>query len=639
MIALLIFCATLLLYTLQRNGKKSTQTIFFQFAPPVDTGQVCVHPDLSKDSRILDEFYTPLPPIKCREHDWVYTRDGRLYLNKTVLEILKLDEDSIRCTYAALRRESDFRTSCSDEKPFYVSGEVIPTDFFRVTCKAHSAYTNLFNIFSPVPSYLNYHAHVRYEDEMVAKLETPTSDPKLGLDVVMIGLDSVSQIAWRRLLPRTYNYMVKTLGSVLMESYNIVGDGTPQALIPILTGYNELELPDCLWRTKGSSTVDVYPMIWKEFKKAGYMTLLAEDAPGIGTFQYRMRGFETQPTDHYMRTFYLHATPQFSKERDLCLGAIPRHKVPLNYLQDFITVYRKQRKFAFLFYNELSHDDPNGLQHADDDLSQLLQNLQERKLLNNTMLIMFSDHGSRFSKFRATSQGLLEERMPFVSVTLPLWFRERFPKEWQNLRVNSKRLVTPYDLHALIREAIDFKGADQTYSLQSRSISPFAEIPKERACADAGIDTHWCACLAWEPVHVNDVNIKAIAEDLITYINEFISTEEDKCAKLKLAEIVRASKLKPNQKMLSFSKSKDINGRIPEFNNKADIVRVDYQLTISTKPGNGLFEATMTIVEGQIERVNDDSISRVNKYGNDPHCILQTRDDLRKYCFCKDLLQ
>jgi hypothetical protein len=52
----------------------------------------------------------------------------------------------------------------------------------------------------------------------------------------------------------------------------MLGDGTPQALIPIFTGKTELELPRTLKRLAKKDFVDVYPMVWKDFRKKGYVT-------------------------------------------------------------------------------------------------------------------------------------------------------------------------------------------------------------------------------------------------------------------------------------------------------------------------------------------------------------------------------
>jgi hypothetical protein len=60
----------------------------------------------------------------------------------------------------------------------------------------------------------------------------------------MFGFDSLSRMAWTRLLPQTREFFLTALGGIELEGYNIVGDGTPAALLPILTGKMEEELPE-----------------------------------------------------------------------------------------------------------------------------------------------------------------------------------------------------------------------------------------------------------------------------------------------------------------------------------------------------------------------------------------------------------
>ena len=48
-----------------------------------------------------------------------------------------------------------------------------------------------------------------------------------------------------------------------MEGYNIVGDGTPQALLPMLTGHTEAELPEARRGQDYANHVDGHPWIWK----------------------------------------------------------------------------------------------------------------------------------------------------------------------------------------------------------------------------------------------------------------------------------------------------------------------------------------------------------------------------------------
>ena len=106
----------------------------------------------------------------------------------------------------------------------------------------------------------------------------------LGYNVLMFGFDSVSRMTFMRFLPKSYSYLIKELGGIVMKGtvsrkqlvrsrdalnfsgYNIVGDGTPAALLPILTGQTEQELPEARRGRDGAETVDRFPWIWKKFK-------------------------------------------------------------------------------------------------------------------------------------------------------------------------------------------------------------------------------------------------------------------------------------------------------------------------------------------------------------------------------------
>lgn len=53
---------------------------------------------------------------------------------------------------------------------------------------------------------------------------------------------------------------------MFFAGYNIVGDGTPAALLPILTGKTEKELPEARRGYAGANVVDRFPWIWKKFR-------------------------------------------------------------------------------------------------------------------------------------------------------------------------------------------------------------------------------------------------------------------------------------------------------------------------------------------------------------------------------------
>lgn len=57
--------------------------------------------------------------------------------------------------------------------------------------------------------------------------------------------------------------------------------------------------------------------------------------------------------------------------------------------------YVQRPHFVFSFHGELSHDSINLVGAADSDLYEWLKRLQVDGVLNNTLLIMMSDHGNR----------------------------------------------------------------------------------------------------------------------------------------------------------------------------------------------------------------------------------------------------
>lgn len=72
----------------------------------------------------------------------------------------------------------------------------------------------------------------------------------------------------------------------MLKGYNIVGDGTPAALIPMLTGKHEQELPNTLKNVNESVQVDkAYPFVWRNFSDVlDYATMYNEDWPNVGEY-------------------------------------------------------------------------------------------------------------------------------------------------------------------------------------------------------------------------------------------------------------------------------------------------------------------------------------------------------------------
>jgi hypothetical protein len=213
--------------------------------------------------------------------------------------------------------------------------------------------------------------------------------------------------------------------------------------------------------------------------------------------------------------------------------------------------------------------------------------------------------------------------MPFFSLLMPRTFQKKYPAEMRNLRLNSKKLTTPFDIHETLLHFLNFeKKFINTANTKKmpRGISLFKYISPNRTCENAQIEPHWCSCLNW-----NDINIKkkianlnnstdaeinsidneynrilkenieihdyiysnesrknyykeydnikkgyyiytksalVLAFKAIEFINSLIGEDlKLYCEKLHLLSIQKISQLNLNQKLLLFKESKDIHGR------------------------------------------------------------------------------
>lgn len=586
--------------------------------------QACKHPHLDVKSPDIMKFIKDEGPITCsEEEDWVKVVGS----NAVITQEAKKKYGDIECSFTDVIRTNDFTNQIGLTTTTHTEYNLEASDYVRVRCAGESG-----NRWSSIL------AGIRHDQDILDRtgwhLLPPTA---LGLNILMFGFDSLSKNTFMRKLPNSYSYFKETMKGIVLEGYNIVGDGTPQALIPILTGKTELELPDTR-RRMGSKAVhvNVYPFIWNKFKDNGYVTAYMEDTPGTGIFTYRLKGFNEVPTDHYMRPFYLEAEQDYSRFKKYCIGSIPRHKIMLDQMKHMYRVYKDRPKFMFGFHGELSHDSYNLIGAADNDLKEWLEWFKSEGHLNNTLLILMSDHGHRFAEVRNTQQGKLEERLPWFSFILPPWFETAYPMAAANLRRNIHRLTTPFDIYPTLNSVLIpppfIKG-----NISHRSISLFQEVPKERTCADAFIEPHWCACLDWESVSSNDPVVLGASRHLISGINNYNSEFSDECQTLQMKEVQWAARLIPSNALRRFKSSRDSDGFVPDLSADTQITKVTYQVKVLASPGGAIFEASLSYDLSQEEysfKIED--VSRINQYGAQASCVEQSQEQLRKFCLCKN---
>jgi hypothetical protein len=92
--------------------------------------------------------------------------------------------------------------------------------------------------------------------------------------------------------------------------------------------------------------------------------------------------------------------------------------------------------------------------------------------------------------------------------------------------------------------------------------------------------------------------------------------------------------IKPQDNLLRFeSIENEVLDKKIQYGDPVNAV-VDYQVTIRTQPGGGVFEGTFRFDEefSVLDLVSD--ISRLNRYNDSSNCVQES--ELKKLCYCKN---
>ncbi|RNA28216.1 DUF229 domain containing [Brachionus plicatilis] len=179
--------------------------------------------------------------------------------------------DSIECKYRKVERIDDFRVKLGKFSALK-SGDIIVDDVVEVECMGHNKTGNTTATFNNL-----YVQVVDKEPERTFDIKKDKNGC-FPYNVMLLSYDSVSRVSFMRRLKKTYDLIEKTENFYVLTGYNIVGDGTPQALIPIFTGKTEEELPSALKNDPKGKYVDEVNIDLKTRKK---LMLILEERSAI----------------------------------------------------------------------------------------------------------------------------------------------------------------------------------------------------------------------------------------------------------------------------------------------------------------------------------------------------------------------
>ncbi|WAR25646.1 hypothetical protein MAR_011350 [Mya arenaria] len=529
---------------------------------------------------------------------------GKVHWNESALKRAGLRSTDVRCSYTPIHLLNDMTIRLGSPVKF-------------------SPPTNLSVEFTHI------------ENPSVKRGMVRASSPS-KLSVVMLGIDSVSRSAAIRKLPKTLTYLREELHSYDFRGLMKVAENT----------YPNLVAQQVAPGGRGDACInqpcDGLPFIWKDFSASGYATMFAEDWAYEATFTNHRPGFRSSPTDHYMRNFWLALEEQesvgifknvlyaleFSKlkaqgsktARRYCYKDALRYRYILDYLKQFMSAYTGQRRYAFTFANSIAHQVDNFFSIADDGYYDILKWLKTNGHLNNTVVMFFSDHGSRLERIRNTLVGRVEDRMPFLHLILPDHIKQKYPLVDKVLKQNQERLISHNDVYQTLSDILQgtFKSRKLSKPAQG-GISLFTEIPKDRSCAQAGIPENFCACDAVRPLNLTqhiDIATK-LQTKMIREINEYTSGYP-KCLKFKNYKLLAVRAISSGVQY-THSSIKWFATLFKMFTPVNDITE-RYEVALKTVPGCGIFEAIYEVAQND-EAVRMGDIVRINRYGGQAHCM------------------
>ena len=251
----------------------------------------CNLPVLNPFDPSIQNFFWKPEPVKCLAVPSLVFVDefNVLHVNHSTLSFFGLQSvSSITCTAESVYRNGDDYSTGFNLPRILKFPATLDADFSRVICWRSGKKVLFDNVVAGI-------GPRSYRDRVVLE------ESEEQLSVLLFGLDSVSRSASIRYLPKTVE-VLRELGSYDFQGLMKVGDNTIPNIMAMLTG---LRLFTDETFGFESNIMDQWPFLWKNFSAKNYVTMFGEDLPWMGMFNNGYKGFQDQPTDHYMRPFWL----------------------------------------------------------------------------------------------------------------------------------------------------------------------------------------------------------------------------------------------------------------------------------------------------------------------------------------------
>ncbi|XP_003742251.2 uncharacterized protein LOC100904315 [Galendromus occidentalis] len=434
------------------------------------------------------------------------------------------------------------------------------------------------------------------------------------LNVLVLGMDSVSRLNAHRQFPETLKFLQTKKNLVELFGFNKIGVNSAPNQIPLVTGIKYLG-DNLQARVTNKYFDNETRYLWDDYESRGYRTMFFEEQWKYGLFIYpSTHGFKEVPTTYWPRPL-IQAVDWSDLKRDgyeWCIGTDFPAKYYLEYTSNMFRMLGSDRPlFSYSWLSEIAHNDLNGGIRADGYFLDFFKNMDKHGLLDTTAIFFISDHGFRFGYFRQTELGRYEDMLPYGFILMPDSYYEQYPEALTNVRTNARRLVTVYDLHVTMLELADAWDEDRVVRTPNGYSLFSTVIPENRTCLDAGISFQFCSCFESHPYDVGGPLALEVARFVIDTINEIVrnNSATEKCSYWELNAIETFSQLSEGNHWTNF-----------------------FKISIKTKPV-AQFEAAVELLSNKSWTLLSE-IDRTDWFSSHAGCAKST--DYERYCYCKN---
>jgi hypothetical protein len=331
--------------------------------------------------------------------------------------------------------------------------------------------------------------HSQYKDNLPFK------------NIIQIYIDAFSRNHFRRKFKKVFEWLEEfyesnwtQYSSYQFFKYHAVDYYTYANMIPAYFGVHKWEkynMPYFLW----------------EYKKRGYIV-------GQSSNVCEKEGWDLENVfkdylnytnfDHELNPFF--CDPNFSDPDQpyqvfkgaysvfrKCMYGKDSGDYSIDYAQQFFTTYKDQAKYFRMMFSDAHEGSMEVVKYLDEPVLNFLKFLRENGHLENSVLMIMSDHGTTMPGPAYVSQAsdwYSEVFLPTLFFVIP----KNHPKYHDynlNLKSNENIMITGFDIHSTLLNFVDHNQTSSTYgsSLFSNSINDYW-----RTCNYYQINSAYCIC-------------------------------------------------------------------------------------------------------------------------------------------------